>query len=618
MRLNLNMSKKEITIKGPRERSMQIVHDSLNEDSRSVDVVFATESPVLSYLPEVGEYNEVLVCDESACDMGRVRSGAQFCKEHDRMQVIGVVENVRFENAIGYATLRYAKTALGEEEWGMMKDGIRKNFSVSYKVRRLAVDADGGGGLPTGRAVAWEPLEISAVSVPADPNCRAIRSDGENHNIEIQTKQMKQNPHLRTFLEADKGGSTGEAPSQSIDINAERASIRAALLATNKEINDAASLFQRSGHDVAILASKATNEGWTADKFREEAVNNLNSRSKSQATAPTIEVIGERHAPQSLGSMLTASESYRSANGSARRAMSTELGNYEHSRATSLLSGITGYTGTHLAQSVAPFGLQRLTIADLIGQGTTSLTSVTYWTEDSFTNSAGMVAEGGAKPDGDIPFTERTAPVKKIAVINKVSTEMFDDQPMLSSHVDNRLIYMVKAKLEQQILSGSGSGANLTGILNTAGIQTTAVQDDDNIGAIHAAKTLINAVGQFTPEVIVINPYDWEKLRLAKDGSGQYYAGGPFTGAYNAGGYQMEQSIWGLIPVVTTAVPVGTALVGNFKLGATLFTRKGISFDTTGSNEDDFIKNLIAVRAEMRAALPVWAPKAFCTVTGIV
>jgi HK97 family phage major capsid protein len=70
--------------------------------------------------------------------------------------------------------------------------------------------------------------------------------------------------------------------------------------------------------------------------------------------------------------------------------------------------------------------------------------------------------------------------------------------------------------------------------------------------------------------------------------------------------------------VVTTAISAGTALVGAFQIGAQIFRRQGISVDMTNSNEDDFRKNLVAIRAEERLALAVYRPLAFCTVTGIV
>ncbi len=75
--------------------------------------------------------------------------------------------------------------------------------------------------------------------------------------------------------------------------------------------------------------------------------------------------------------------------------------------------------------------------------------------------------------------------------------------------------------------------------------------------------------------------------------------------------------VWGLKVVVTTAIATGTALVGAYKLGAQFFLRSGLALESTNSNEDDFRRNLIALRAEERGALAVYRPKGFCSLTGI-
>ena len=61
----------------------------------------------------------------------------------------------------------------------------------------------------------------------------------------------------------------------------------------------------------------------------------------------------------------------------------------------------------------------------------------------------------------------------------------------------------------------------------------------------------------------------------------------------------------------------GTALVGAFRMAAQIWRRMGLTIETTNSNEDDFLKNLVAVRAEQRMGLTVYQPNKFCTVTSI-
>jgi HK97 family phage major capsid protein len=260
---------------------------------------------------------------------------------------------------------------------------------------------------------------------------------------------------------------------------------------------------------------------------------------------------------------------------------------------------------------------QRLTIRNLLPVGQTTLNSIPYIKETSFTNAADMVAEEGLKPEATFEMEDATAPVRKIAVIGRVTDELFADFPMFRDYVNQRLRFMVEQKEEQQLLNGAGTGQQITGILQTTGIQTQAKGTDTNADAIHKAITKIRSVGFFEPDGMVIHPTDWQLLRLAKDDNLQYYGGGPFTGAYGNGPFQMVERFWGLPVVITTAITAGTALVGAFRMGAQIWQREGITIATTDTDGEDWRYNRIAVRVEERLALTVYRPKAFCTVTSI-
>lgn len=263
---------------------------------------------------------------------------------------------------------------------------------------------------------------------------------------------------------------------------------------------------------------------------------------------------------------------------------------------------------------------QRLQVRDLLNVGETSQGIVYFIKESSFTNAADTVAEGGEKPDATLATTSSSATVKKIAVTLKVTDEMWNDFPMLRDYVNTRLRFMVQQKEEDQLLNGSGSGNNITGLLNTSGIQTQAKGGDTNLDAIHKAITKIRTptTGGYEPNGIIMSPTDYQLIRLAKDSSSQYYGGGPFeAGSYGNGGFKEMARPWGLPVVVTTAISAGTALVGAFDTGAQIWQREGISVEATNTNEDDFNFNRISLRIEERLALAVYAPGAFCTVTGI-
>jgi HK97 family phage major capsid protein len=263
---------------------------------------------------------------------------------------------------------------------------------------------------------------------------------------------------------------------------------------------------------------------------------------------------------------------------------------------------------------------QKLTIRDLLSVGETTMASIPYVRETLFTNAADTVAEEGQKPEATLTTDDATAPVKKIAVLIKVTDEVFADFPMMRDYVNSRLRFMVLQREEDQLLNGSGVGANITGILQTTGLLTQPRGADTNADAIFKAITKVRtpaaSVAGYEPDALVIHPTDWQSLKLAKDANNQYYGGGPFTGPYGVGGI-VGDTFWGLRVVVTTAIAQGTCLVGAFKLGAQIWQREGVKVEAFDQNEDDVNFNRVTVRVEERLGLAVYRPSAFCTVTSL-
>lgn len=277
-----------------------------------------------------------------------------------------------------------------------------------------------------------------------------------------------------------------------------------------------------------------------------------------------------------------------------------------------------GLTSIEKQPGIVTLGVRPLMVKDLLAPGATTATTIRYIREKSFTNTAATVAEGAAKPQALFEYEEKDAPVRKIAVFTKVTDELFADYMAMASYINQRLVYMVEQTEDNQLLNGDGTGTNLTGLLQTSGIQTQAKGADTNPDALYKAMTKVRTVGFFEPDGVVINPGDFQILRLSKDTAGQYLGGGPFTGAYGNSPLVMFDSIWGKPCAITAAIAAGTALVGAFRLGAQYFQRQGVTVDMTNSDQDDFIKNLMTIRVEERLALAVYRPLAFCTVTGIV
>lgn len=274
-------------------------------------------------------------------------------------------------------------------------------------------------------------------------------------------------------------------------------------------------------------------------------------------------------------------------------------------------TGLTGYDRPNFG--VVELGIQPMTVADLFSQSSTDSNTVRYVKETSHTNAATTVDEGGQKPEATFNLEEADAPVRKVAVTARITDETFADFPQVRDYINNRLVFMVQQTEEAQLLSGSGVAPQILGLTTAgSGIQTQSLGALSLQNALYKAITKVRTVGFFEPDAIVMHPTDYETLRLAQEGgtTGQYFGGGYMLGAFGQP-FVSTPPVWGLKTVVTTAATVGNAVVGAFKLGATVFYRNGLTVDATNSNEDDFEKNLISLRAEQRLALAILRPLAF-------
>jgi HK97 family phage major capsid protein len=267
---------------------------------------------------------------------------------------------------------------------------------------------------------------------------------------------------------------------------------------------------------------------------------------------------------------------------------------------------------------------QPLSIADLILSGTASVNSIRYIVEGTATSGAAGVAEAGLKPQSTLGLSTRDESVKKIATVLKVSSETLEDVSQVSSYINGRLTLFVNIEQERQIVRGAGTN-DLVGIMDsTRGINIYAGGTAAGNKAVQLFKALNGQRGSalLEPDWIAVHPTDYQDLRLLTDTAGQFFGGGPFQGPYG-NGQNLPASgqiqgptdyIWNKPVVVTTAVGgAGTALIGT-RSCAQLFNRAGLTVEATNSNEDDFLRNLVAIRAERRQALAVYRPTAFTEV----
>jgi HK97 family phage major capsid protein len=326
----------------------------------------------------------------------------------------------------------------------------------------------------------------------------------------------------------------------------------------------------------------------------------------SQNVEPGAEPGGSMRQAKSFADLFIESQAFKGKQGAVgpEARLDVEL--------KTLLDTGTGWAPeTTRGPRVVDFVTTPLQVADIIPSTTTTQTAITFMEETTFTNNAAAIAEGGPYPEAALAFTERTSPVRKIGVWLPVTDEQLEDVPQIRGYINNRLPFMVRQRLDAQILTGSGNAPNLRGILNTTGIQTEAMGGgtDNSLNAIYRALVKVRVNGQAVPNAIVMNPMDWQDVRLLRTTDGIYLYGSPSE----AGTPRM----WGLPVVEAQALTENTALVGDFQNFSELATRRGIDVQISNSHADLFINGQQAIRADMRVALVIYRPAAFATVTSV-
>jgi len=286
---------------------------------------------------------------------------------------------------------------------------------------------------------------------------------------------------------------------------------------------------------------------------------------------------------------------------------------------SALPSGTPAAFGTIQRDPIITQQHRRTRVRDLFPVRRTNAAVIEYFRMTGFTNNASVVPERvssafGAKPQTTMAFTGVQAPVRTIAHWEAAHRNVLADEPQLRSIIDNELLYGLRLHEDYQILSGAGTSEDLTGILNTSGIQTyawsagaTLPVKDTKADAVRRAATL-SFLAYYEPSGIILHPNDWEDIELVKDSNGQYLmAVSIVQGA--------EARMWRIPVVDTPAITEGTALIGSFGQGAQLYDREEATIRVSEQHSDFFVRNAIVVLAEQRLALAVKRPESFVKVT---
>jgi HK97 family phage major capsid protein len=390
-----------------------------------------------------------------------------------------------------------------------------------------------------------------------------------------------------------------------VDPEALKTALAAALATRDAEIKG---LIAKSEEEIAKVGKASAETVAALQKAASEGVamqERLNGIEQELAQLKSMPGRGEPEAHKSAGTQLVESEDFKDFAAKGKGTAILQL-----KAVTSVTSATTG-TGAAggaiqpdwLPGIVTP-ALRPFTIRDLLMPGRTGSNVVRFVRETGFQNMAAMVAEGALKPQSDMKFAQVDTSVKTLAHWLKASKQILADVPMLSSYIDTRLTYGLKYVEETQLLSGDGTGENLLGLIPQATAFDNALRaaGDNKIDTLRKAILQVR-IAEYRASGIVLNPIDWADIELTKSTTGEYVWVNVGTGA--------SPQLWRLPVVDTNAVPAGNFLVGAFNMAAQVFDREDANVQVSTEDGDNFVKNMVTIRAEERLALVVYRPESF-------
>ena len=247
--------------------------DHVDTDSRTVELSFSSETPYGRWFGD-----EILCHDEECINLERFNNGlGTVLFNHDRDAVVGHIEKVWLEDNRGKALVRFDTDEQSETIFQKVQSGTLQGVSVGYAIYRYEVLEDEETKSTNGRfngpayvVTDWEPLEISIVSVPADPTVGVGRSAEEIHTS-IDTQEDN------TRMDQEKNLEVQEVKSEPVETGLTQADLQKAMEQERKRTSEITALFRDfdvEGADEAIVM------GVSVDEARAMVMDQLRARNK--------------------------------------------------------------------------------------------------------------------------------------------------------------------------------------------------------------------------------------------------------------------------------------------------------------------------------------------------
>ncbi|WP_186298412.1 phage major capsid protein [Extensimonas perlucida] len=497
-------------------------------NDRALTFSFSSEQPVQRWFGD-----EVLSHAPGAADLSRLNDGAALLFNHEQSDVIGVVESARIDTAArkGVCTVRFASTPRADEVLGMVRDGILRNVSFMYRVDNYTESPDGNY-----TATSWTPLEVSIVTVPADPSVGIGRAHQPNPR-----KPTMNNPETTTTLtRSQRRALTADSLAAQAAVEEERARVAeiTALAAAHKLPEG--------------LTRSLIEDGASVQEARAAALELIQSRYRAQSAAsrsmPVPEFVDpyqERGQSFSLSRAILAAATGDWRAAGYERAVSADLAKKRGKDSAGLLvpTSVLGQRDGYSTQSGPTGGalvatnLQASAFIEVLRKksrvlqlGATVLSGLVGNVDVPRRTAAGpaqWIAEGEALTPGQGGFDVVSLRPKTVGGLSFLSRNLLlQGTPDAEMLVRADMVAQLALAIDHAALAGTGQNAEPLGVLKLPGVGSVvggtagAAVTFDHLIALHAQVAAANADGG--QMAYLINSATLAALMRSKATTGQY------------------------------------------------------------------------------------------------
>lgn len=155
--------------------------ESYSPDDNTIECVWTTGATVRRMSWMDGPYDEELVVSPNAVRLGRLNAGAPLLDTHMGFSVANVLGSVvpgsaRIIAGQGTARVALSKAPGDADAVAKIRDGIVRNVSTGYVYHQVE-KTERDGQVPLWRVTDWEPMELTACPIGADPAAQFRSAD---------------------------------------------------------------------------------------------------------------------------------------------------------------------------------------------------------------------------------------------------------------------------------------------------------------------------------------------------------------------------------------------------------------------------------------------------------